>query len=86
MRIFRLLTAIRVILTTVGITAANGPGIPVATNAPQPVAIAVEEVHQQIDIPSPSVLESEARYSPARLRQGWLVYDRSTEKSCSVVN
>jgi len=45
MKIFRLLTAIRVLVSTVGTTAANGPGIPPAPNVPQLVAIAVEEPH-----------------------------------------
>ena len=86
MKIFRILTAIRVVLTTVGITAANGPGIPVATNAPPPVAIAVGKVRQQINTPSPPVLESEAVHFPVFWRQRSLVHDRTTEQSCSVMN
>jgi hypothetical protein len=58
MKIFRLLTAIRIIITA-GTTAANCPGIPVATNASEPIAISVEKHHQQVGPSSPTVSESE---------------------------
>jgi hypothetical protein len=63
MRIFRVLAAIRILITTLGTTAANAPGIPVAMKAPQPVAIYLAKPHQRIDVPSPLVLEGEVAYS-----------------------
>ena len=63
MRIFRFLTAIRVLITA-GTTAANCPGIPVATNPSQPIAISVEKPRQEIDLISPTALEGEVLYCP----------------------
>jgi hypothetical protein len=83
MRIFRILTAIRILVTTLGTTAANAPGIPVATKASRPVAIYVAKHHERIDILSPLVLEGEVPYSAEFLLQRLLVLNRSTEKSCA---
>jgi hypothetical protein len=62
MRVFPLLTAVR-ILITVGTTSANSPTILVATNTQQPVAISVAGPYRQIDVKSLPVLDSEALYS-----------------------
>jgi hypothetical protein len=62
MRVFPLLTAVR-ILITVGTTSANSPTILVATNTQQPVAISVAGPYRQIDEKSLPVLDSEALYS-----------------------
>jgi hypothetical protein len=62
MRMFPLLTAVR-ILITVGTTSANSPTILPATNTQKPVAVSIAAPYRQIDVKSLPVLDSEALYS-----------------------
>ena len=85
MRIFPILTAIRILITA-GTTAANCPGISVATNASQPIAISVEKPQDKFYLTSPAVLENELLYARTFWPQGLPGLNRGAQGSCSAMN